>query len=104
MIPKGTIVIIGGAEDRGEEESRTEQKNAVSERFEILKELIGSRSGRKRIEIITTATNDEDGIKEMYRSAFKKLNFGEVGFLDISDKEQAREMDCCERITKAHAV
>jgi cyanophycinase len=104
MIPKGTVLIIGGAEDKGEEATQTEKENKQTERFEILKELISGSSGKKRIEIITTASDVTDEIKQMYKKAFKKLHFNDIGFIDIKNKQEAKDITYCERVEKAHAV
>jgi cyanophycinase len=104
MIPKGTVLIIGGAEDKGEEMTQTEKENKQTERFEILKELIDGSSSKKRIEIITTASDVTDEIKQMYKKAFKKLHFSDIGFIDIKSKQEAKDIDCCKRVEKAHAV
>jgi cyanophycinase len=103
MIPKGTVLIIGGAEDKGEAKTETEEDNKQTERFEILKELIAG-TGKKRIEIITTATGTVDEMKKMYRKAFKKIHFADIGFIDIKNKQEAKSIECCKRIEKAHAV
>ena len=74
-IPKGTLLLIGGAEDRGDKRGLT--KNREYERFEILSELIPKslRTKRKRIEIITTASKVPTEVNEMYRDTFKKIGY-----------------------------
>src|SRR4051812_10572074 len=104
MIPKGTAIIIGGAEDKGDGKSGAEEENRQSKKFEILRELIPQNSGRKKIEIITTASDTAAEIQKMYRAAFKKLHFSEIGFIDINEKAEARLPAFCERVHKAHSV
>jgi cyanophycinase len=104
MIPKGTILIIGGAEDRDNSDSDMQLNNKLYDRFEILKELIPKSGGAKRIEIITTASADPDGMKKMYVKAFKKIGYKNVGYISVEDKLQARDKKICERVEKAHAV
>jgi cyanophycinase len=104
MRPKGTIVIIGGAEDTQDGKNDIEGKNKEFEKLEILKSLVPHKGGKSRIEIITTATDLPKEMRSRYRSAFKKLRFSEVGFLDIEDKDTARRIDLCQRVKAAHAV
>lgn len=103
MIPKGTILLIGGAEERVEDESEMEQNNNVYEKFEILKELL-PKNGKQKIEIITTASSIPAEMKKMYLNAFKKINFTNVGFIEIQDKHSARDADVSKRVENAHAV
>jgi cyanophycinase len=39
-----------------------------------------------------------------YKSAFKKIGFSNVGFMNINSKDEARDPACAERIGHAHAV
>lgn len=104
MQPKGTILIIGGAEDRGREGDEIRKENNQYEEFEILQQLLPKNGKRERIEIITTASRVPHEMQVMYKSAFKKIGYDEIGFIDISDKEQARDKKLCEKVSKAHAV
>lgn len=56
------------------------------------------------IEVITTASGTPDEMKKMYVDAFKKIGFSHVDFIDIGNKHEARNIDFCERVEKAHAV
>jgi cyanophycinase len=105
MTPKGTILIIGGAEDRGDEEKEMEKVNKQFEHFEILKELMPSNGNSKRkIEIITTASGNPEEIEKTYKTAFKKIGFNGIGFMDIKDKNEARDPEIAKRVEAAHAV
>jgi cyanophycinase len=104
MIPKGTILIIGGAEDRDNNDTDMQVNNKVYEKFEILKELLPKNGRQKRIEIITTASADPEGMKRTYVNAFKNIGFKNVGYMAIQDKLHAKEKQVCERVEKAHAV
>lgn len=105
MNPKGTIFIIGGAEDRGNKEKEDlRQDNRKYERFEILKELLPKSGKNERIEIITTATNLPDEMRKLYVDAFKEIGDLDIGFIDIKDKVEARDTKFCKKVEKAHAV
>jgi cyanophycinase len=61
MVPKGKLIIIGGAEDKGNDPKEIASKNSEFENLEILKELVNLANGS--IEIITTATKIPDEIQ-----------------------------------------
>jgi cyanophycinase len=105
MIPKGTILIIGGAEDKGDEKDEKKRKhNTKYEKLEILKELLPKNGKKGRIEIITTASSIPGEMKRMYQSAFSTLGYLNIGFIDIKDKIEARDPNFCKQVEKAHAV
>jgi cyanophycinase len=105
MNPKGTILIIGGAEDKGNEQEEKKRKdNTKYEKLEILKELLPKNGKKGRIEIITTASSIPDQMKKMYLNAFNTLGYLDIGFIDIKDKIEARETRFCKLVEKAHAV
>jgi cyanophycinase len=105
MDPKGTILIIGGSEDKGDgKENSMEKNNKEFQHFDILKELIQDGGKKKRIEVITTATESPEEMKETYKKAFRKIGYTNIGFLNITNKEEARSKKNCDRIKKAHAV
>jgi cyanophycinase len=106
MKPKGTVFIIGGAEDKGEKADGLNMRgnNKEFEHFEILKELLPVKNGKKKIEIITTASSEADEMKTTYKAAFKKIGYRDIGFMNIQDKSQARTDEVCKRIHNSHAV
>jgi len=104
MIPKGKLIIIGGAEDKGEQHLQIASQNAQFSDMEILKRLVPEGSPESRIEVITTASNIPDKVRSMYERAFSKVGFKNIGFIDIQDKQEAREEKHLKRLAKAHTV
>jgi len=105
MNPKGTILIIGGAEDKGNEEDEKKRKHNIKyEKLEILKELLPKNDKKGRIEIITTASSIPEQMKKMYLNAFNNLGYLDIGFIDIKDKMEARDPKFCKLVEKAHTV
>jgi cyanophycinase len=102
-IPKGKLLIIGGAEAREKEDLDISERMKGFEHFEILKELLNG-SGRKKIEIITTASNEPEKMEKLYKHAFNHLGFKNIGFIDISNNIEARDQEMINRIHSAHAV
>lgn len=102
MIPKGTLLIIGGAEDKGDNQSPDmEFKSYAFEHFEILKLLL---KGKKRIEVITTASETQKDVKKEYEQTFKKLAFNNIGFIPIENKADARLPKFIKRTEEADAI
>jgi cyanophycinase len=106
MIPKGTLLLIGGAEDKGEaKDSAMEEKNNNFQHFEILKELLPKeKKSSAAIEIIATASSVPDEMNKIYKKAISKAGYKKIGFIKIKDREDARRPEYRERILKSHAV
>lgn len=107
-VPKGKLIIIGGAVDTG---SFTEQQFDVPDNlnfFErgILKCIINESSKDKlsRIEIITTASSIPEKVGEEYLRAFRQLEVTDVDVLNIKTREEANSPENIERLRKADAV
>lgn len=90
MQPKGILIPVGGAEDKG-----TDLEAGIIERnrlyfFEIgilktIARLIGNED--VRIEVITTASTIPDEIGDNYTEAFAKLGYKNVGHMRIRNRE-----------------
>ncbi|HET6243386.1 MAG: cyanophycinase [Bacteroidetes bacterium] len=106
-IPKGILLAIGGAENKGDspELGSFQEKLQDPERLSILKlfanELI--KKEQKKIEIITTASSEPKILIKEYKEAFKKLGF-EVGHIHHYTRKEAMENKFIERIEKADGV
>lgn len=85
MIPKGRLLIIGGKEDKGEDDSEMEKKNNNFSPKEILKLLAESKNDR--IEVITTASSEPEDMRETYTKVFNEIGYTNFDFLDICDEQ-----------------
>ncbi|WP_343631739.1 cyanophycinase [Fluviicola sp.] len=103
-IPKGKLLIIGGAEDKGKGEVDMAYHNPKFVEMEILKKLISSKSENPRIEVITTASNEPQKQKKRYKEAFQKIGCENVGFMNIQTKTEANDEKFVDRINKAETV
>jgi cyanophycinase len=108
MIPKGKLIIIGGAVDTG---SFTESQFGLPQNmnfFEhgILKRIITeSVNGvNSRVEVMTTASLIPERVGEEYIKAFGQLDVHNVGVLNISNREEANSPTYVERIQAADAI
>ena len=108
MHPKGFLVSVGGAEDKGTDlEKGIIQRNRLNF-FElgILKNIISLiRDGEEpRVEIITTASSIPDEVAENYVDAFGKLGCTNIGHLRIRNREDAGKSEFIERLKACNCV
>ncbi|MGL4595978.1 MAG: cyanophycinase [Bacteroidia bacterium] len=110
MNPKGKLVIVGGAVDKGSftEKSFDQQVEKNLNFFEtgILKRIITeSRLQEKsRLEIITTASKIPREVGPEYAKAFRYLGAEHVDVMHIENREHASNPEFLERLRKADIV
>lgn len=110
IIPKGKLVIIGGAVDLGTNISELESiKKPDHLRFferGILKRIIteSANPGNPVVEVITTASQIPELVGEEYIKAFNQLQVENVHVLDIRSREDAANPAYLARIKKADVV
>jgi cyanophycinase len=110
IIPKGKLIIIGGAVDMGT--NLGSQENIIKpdylKFFEqgILKRIIteSAKQHESVVEVITTASQIPELVGIEYIEAFKHLNVPNVGVLDIRSREDAKREEYLERIRVADVV
>jgi cyanophycinase len=110
MVPKGKLVIIGGAVDLGSSLSYNENINHPHyvKFFEkgILRRII-TESAKKEdsiVEVITTASKIPELVGQEYIKSFSQLQVNNVHVLDIRTREQANTSDALERIRRADVI
>ncbi len=110
IIPKGKLVIIGGAVDLGTNISASEniKKPDHLQFFErgILKRIITEAAHTENtvVEVITTASQIPELVGEEYINAFKQLNVDNVNVMDIRSREDADNPAYLARIKEADVV
>ncbi len=108
MIPKGKLIIIGGAVDTGSFTEKQFNQPINLNFFEkgILKRLIvESKSGNdSRIEIITTASLIPEAVGDEYVRAFGQLNVANVGVMNIKTRMEANAEEFIERVNNCDVV
>lgn len=103
MIPKGKLLIIGGAEDKvGQPPDMIEQVKEFT-RYEILTELLPDCKNKK-IEIITTGSEVPNEVKKTYQRCFHALGFDNLGFLPIQERSETNNKNFLERAEKAGVI
>lgn len=107
MNPKGYLVSVGGAEDKGTDlEKGIIDRNRLSF-FEIgiLKNIV-SLSNKKEpiVEVITTASMIPMEVFENYFDAFSKLDCHKVGHINIRNREDSNKKEYLERVSNCDII
>jgi cyanophycinase len=103
MKAKGTLIPIGGNEDKGVETADHYKLEYIEEG--ILARVVKESGGPKaRIVIIPTASNYPVEVGENYLRAFGKLGCTNLHVLDIRKKKQAEEAENIEMVRSAHCI
>ena len=104
QIIKGTLIPIGGNEDKGvKEESENYSLDFIEEGIlsHVVKESGGTQS---LIVVIPTASSIPDKVGENYIQAFQKLGCDNIKVLNITDREQSEDPEFLKWIEKADCV
>ncbi|MCD8742454.1 cyanophycinase [Mucilaginibacter roseus] len=109
-VPKGKLIIIGGAVDMGSNVSAQEHilQPDYIKFFEkgILRRIIteSAKHEGSRVEVITTASQIPELVGEEYIKSFNQLNVEHVNVLHIKSREDAANEEYLDRIRKADVV
>jgi cyanophycinase len=107
LIPKGKLIAIGGAEDKGTEEDilKVQSNNHNFSELGILKRIV-VESGKEDpvIEVITTASMIPNEVGENYLSAFAKIGCTKVNVIHIRNREDSTEPEYINRIKNCDAI
>jgi len=107
MIPKGKLIAIGGAEDKGTDPDSggLHQNNLNFFELGILKRIVEESGGPDaRIEIITTASMIPYEVGNNYLDAFGKTGSTNLGLMHIRNREDALDPAYLERMKQADAM
>lgn len=100
---KGTLIPIGGNEDKGIETSESYHLEFIEEG--ILSRVVKESGGTEAdIIIIPTASSIPDEVGENYLQAFGKLGCTQLFVMDIRQREQSEDPDFIARMKKADCV
>lgn len=105
--PKGKLIAIGGAEDKGTdlEVGEIHRNNLNFFELGILRRVVEEAGGtNSRIEVITTASTIPYEVGENYLNAFGKIGCTNIGLLHIRNRQDAMEQEYIERIRQCDAV
>jgi len=110
MVPKGKLIVVGGAVDKGsfteEQDEKEIQKNFNFFERGILKRIITESrlNSASRIEVITTASQVPKEVGHEYEKAFSHLGATNLGVLGITSREEANSKAINDRLAQADIV
>jgi cyanophycinase len=105
--PKGKLIAIGGAEDKGTglETGDINRNNLNFFELGILRRIVDEAGGPEaRIEVITTASTIPEEVGANYRYAFGKIGCTNVGVMDIRTREDVMKPEYTERLKNCRGV
>ncbi len=92
IVPKGTLVAVGGNEDKTTE-------------LEVLRTICGlPEGGADVIEVVPTASRIPDETGGQYIEPFRKLGCTTVNVMDLRTREDANDAELVQRIIEADVV
>jgi cyanophycinase len=106
-LPKGKLISVGGAEDKGTdlEQGYIERNRLNFFELGILARIVEEVGGvDKRIEVITTASSIPSEVGENYLDAFGKIGCNNIGVIDIRKREDVFDATFIQRIREADGV
>ena len=102
--PKGTLIAIGGNEQKKIKETDESFQEHFGEGF-ILQDIINnSELSKPRIEVITTASEIPGIVGEKYKESFSRLGVDNVGVLDIRDRNESDKSSTLDRIGSSDII
>jgi cyanophycinase len=105
--PKGKLIAIGGAEDKGTnlETGEIQRNNLNFFELGILRRVVQETGGPEaRIEVVPTASMIPIEVGDNYLAAFGKIGCTNVGVMNIRNRADAAIEEYLERIKKCDAV
>lgn len=104
-IPNGTLLVIGGHENKGEAAEKKVQESDDFHPLEILRTFV-KLTGKKEpvIEVVTTASAEGAEPLQDYVKAFKELGLSSIGHIHHDKRADALTGDALERISKADTI
>ena len=105
--PKGKLIAVGGAEDKGTdlETGEIHRNNLNFFELAILRRIMEEAGGNSaRIEVITTASMIPMEVGKNYLNAFGKIGCENVGVMHIRNRADAATEEFLERIRNCDAV
>lgn len=104
MTPKGKLIAIGGAENKGNTEGKSPSFEHSFIEDGILKRVVDEVGGAgARLALITAASSIPEEVAENYREAFGKLGIGDLDVLEIKDRKDVTP-DMVKRLARANGV
>lgn len=103
---KGLLVAVGGAEDKGVDQSARSAKSVDFFKEGILRQIaeLAGKKSEPRIELVTTASSIPDEVALQYKKAFMQLGGIECSHMKITNREEAESRKIIDRLQKCTCV
>lgn len=103
-VPEGTLVVIGGKENKGGDAPDNKKKPSDFIKLEVLQAFKEATHKRDPlIEVITTASSEGPESFEDYKKVFEKIGVTQIGHIHHEKRKEILEDELKERIRKADA-
>ncbi|HSB92415.1 MAG TPA: cyanophycinase [Flavitalea sp.] len=104
--PKGFLVAVGGAEDKGVDQNLRSAKSVDFFKEGILRNIaeLASKKSDPKIELVTTASSIPDEVAQQYKKAFAQLDGIECGHMKIRTREEAENKKMLDRLEKCNCI
>ena len=104
-VPQGTLVIIGGKENKGEEAPENKKKPADFIKLQVLEAFKDVTHKREPvIEVVTTASSEGAESFQDYQTVFEKLEITNVGHIHHNSREEVLIDPMLERLKNADGI
>ena len=106
-VPNGTLILIGGAEDKGKPVEEGDPKTKLSDvmSLDIIKTFCNELGDKNaRIEIITTASSMPEEVEKDYKEVFKEIGCTNIGFIHDFARLSAVKSLHLDRLRQAKGV
>ncbi|MFL5740306.1 MAG: cyanophycinase [Flavisolibacter sp.] len=104
-VPEGTLVIIGGKENKGEDAPENKKKPADFVKLEVLEAF--KKATHKRdplVEVVTTASSLGTETFNDYKRVFEKIGITKIGRIHHNSRQEVLDDPLIERIKNADAM
>src|SRR5215213_6190199 len=103
-VPQGTLVLIGGKENKGEDKPENKKKPADFIKLEVLEAFKDATHKREPVlEIVTTASSEGAEAFNDYVKVFEKIGITNVGHIHHKTRKEVLDDPLTERIKNADA-
>jgi cyanophycinase len=103
-VPRGTLVVIGGKENKGEDKPENKKKPGDFIKLEVLKAFKEETHKKDpRIEVVTSSSSEGPQSFEEYKKTFEHLGLNNIGHIHHEKRMEIMEDPMIERIIAADA-
>ena len=103
-VPAGILVVIGGHENKGQDEPHDKKKPSDFIKLEVLQTFRDATHKRDpRVEVITTASSEPAEMFKEYQKVFEKIGITNIGQIHHTSRKDLNEDQMLERIKNADA-